>query len=75
MINLHTIRPTALKSVDDKTIKQRRNSDTDLNDIFYPHGVIIDEWVELEAISFLKFISWFFNINIFYVFFLINIIK
>ena len=51
MINLNCIRPTLVKSDDVETIKQRRNSDTDLNDNFYPHGVIIDEWEELKVIS------------------------
>ncbi|KAG4090016.1 hypothetical protein H8356DRAFT_1366497 [Neocallimastix lanati (nom. inval.)] len=32
-------------------IRQRRNSDTDSNDNFHPHGVIFDEWEELEAFS------------------------
>jgi len=34
-----------------KRYKQRRNSETGSNDNFYPHGVIIDEREELEAIT------------------------
>ena len=51
MIDLYSVRPTVVKSVDVVTIRQRRNSDTDSNDNFHPHGVIFDEWEELEAIS------------------------
>jgi hypothetical protein len=43
IINLYTIRHTVVKSVDNKTIWQRRNSDTDSNDNFYSDGVIINE--------------------------------
>jgi len=60
MINLYTIRRTIIKSVDVETIGQRRNFDTDLNDNFYLHGVIINEWEELEAISSSKLITVFF---------------
>ena len=82
MINLYSVRPTVVKSVDVVTIRQRRNSDTDSNDNFHPHGVIFDEWEELEAISSSNLITQFFNINIkkfhvfkFHVFFKKNIIK
>jgi len=60
---LYTIRPTVVKSVEVETINQRRNSDTDSNDNFNSHGVIIDDWEELEAISYKKLIK-FFNINL-----------
>jgi len=43
MINLHTIRSTIDKSVNVETIRQRRNSDTDSNDNFYLHRVIVNE--------------------------------
>ncbi|KAG4083250.1 hypothetical protein H8356DRAFT_1382087 [Neocallimastix lanati (nom. inval.)] len=53
-IILHTI----VKSVVVETMRQRRNSDTDSNDNFYPHGVIINEWEELETISSSKLINY-----------------
>jgi len=43
MINLYTIIPTVVKSVNIETIRQRRNCDTYSNDNIYLHGVIIDE--------------------------------
>ena len=61
IINLYNIRSTVVKSVDIEMIRQRRNSDTNSNDNFYPHSVIIEE---LKAISFLKLILLFFNINV-----------
>ncbi|KAG4089426.1 hypothetical protein H8356DRAFT_1322191 [Neocallimastix lanati (nom. inval.)] len=39
-----------VKSLNVKTIKQRKNSDTASNNDFYPFEVIIDEWEEIEAI-------------------------
>jgi len=57
VINLYTVRPIVVKSVIVETIRQRRNSKTYLNDNFYLHGVIINEWEELESISFLKLIT------------------
>jgi len=51
MINLYSVRPTVVKSVNVVTIRQRRNSDIDSNGNFHPHGVIFDEWEGLEAIS------------------------
>jgi len=52
--DFYTIRSTIVKIVDVETIRQRRNSDTDSNDL---HRVIIDEWEELEAISSSKLIT------------------
>jgi len=43
MVNLYIIRPTVVKSAGVERIRQRRKSDTDLNDNFYSHGVIINE--------------------------------
>jgi len=43
IINLYPIRPIVVKSIDIETIRQRRNSDTNLNDNFYPHGIIINK--------------------------------
>jgi len=43
MINLYTIRPTVVKSVDIETIKQKKNSDVDSNDNINPYEVIIDK--------------------------------
>jgi len=62
MIDLYIIRPTVIRSFNVETIKQRRNSNIDSNDnfFFHPYGVIIDEWEELETISFLKLITYFF---------------
>jgi len=56
MINLYSFRPTVVKSIGIETIRQRRYSDTDSNDNFYPHGVIINKWEELKAISTSKLI-------------------
>lgn len=50
MIDLHSIRPTVVKSVDVVMIRQRRNSDTDSNDN-NTQGVMFEEWEELEALS------------------------
>ncbi|KAG4090896.1 hypothetical protein H8356DRAFT_1321146 [Neocallimastix lanati (nom. inval.)] len=47
MINLHTIKPNVFKSVDVEKIS------TDLNNHFNPHGVIINEWEELEDILYI----------------------
>ena len=47
MINLYSIGPTVVKSVDVETI---RNSDTESNDNT-SRSVIFEEWEELEAIS------------------------
>lgn len=57
IIKLYTIKPTVFKSVDDDMIKQRRNSNTDSNDNFYPYGVLMDEWEELGVISSSKIIN------------------
>ena len=51
MIDLHTIRPTVVRSVDVETIRQRSISDMDSNDSLDVQGVIIDEWEELEELS------------------------
>ena len=50
MINLYSIGPTVVKSVDVETIRHRRNSDTESNDNT-SRSVIFEEWEELEAIS------------------------
>ena len=50
MIDLYSVRPTVVKSVDVVTIRQRSNSNTNSNDNNI-QGVIFDEWEELEAIS------------------------
>jgi len=55
-INLFTIKLTVVKRVDIETIRQRKSSDTDSNNYFYSHGVITDEWEELENIFFSKLI-------------------
>jgi len=55
-INLFTIKLTVVKRVDIETIRQRKSSDTDSNNYFYSHGVITDEWEELENIFFTKLI-------------------
>jgi len=50
MINLYSIGPTVVKSIDVETIRHRRNSDTESNDNT-SRSVIFEEWEELEAIS------------------------
>jgi len=50
ILNLYKIRQIVVKSLNVKTIKQRKNSDTASNNDFYPFEVIIDEWEEIEAI-------------------------
>jgi len=64
MNNLYSIGSTVVMSVDVEPIRQRRNSDTILNNIFFfnPYGVLLsNEWEELEAISFIETHVFFFN--------------
>ena len=55
-INLYTIRPTVVKSVEIETIQQKKirffnaNQNSNNNNI-NSQGAIIDEWEELEALS------------------------
>jgi len=64
MINLYTIRLTAVKSVKFETIRKRRNSESDSNDNFYPHGVFINEQEELEVIWSSKITTYLYKTNI-----------
>ena len=62
IINLYTIRLIVVKNIDVETISRKRNFNTESNDNFYLYGVIIDEWNELEFISFsCNFFSCFFS--------------
>jgi len=71
------------KAIDIKTIKQKRNFDSDSDDNFNSHGVIINEWEMLEAIYYsinnsylyynpLKLIMSFFYINLRYFIYFLN---
>ena len=50
MINLYSIGPTVVKSVDVEPIRHRSNSDTETNDST-PIGPIFEEWEELQDIA------------------------